>query len=156
MAEIHELLHNSDDISKVDFHECVDVVGGDLLSTYGMSERVSFRVNGDVELGLDLATQSSLIVSELISNSLKHAFPGDMRGDIVVELTQDNNGEVTISVADNGVGLSEDIDWRHPVTIGLDLVNGLIIQIGGTLDLDRSEGTNFTIKFMKRWRKSAQ
>ena len=59
-----------------------------------------------------------------------------------------------VSVADNGIGLSDDIDWRHPVSIGLDLVNGLVIQIGGSLELDRSKGTNFIIKFMKKWRKS--
>ena len=95
MAEIHELLHKSEDISRVDFHECVEVVGSDLVNTYGMSDRVDFHVNGDVELGLDLATQSSLIVSELITNSLKHGFPDDMKGDIVVTLSQDSLGEVS-------------------------------------------------------------
>ncbi len=152
MAEIHELLHNSDDISRVDFHECVEVVGRDLINTYDMSERVNFRIIGDVALGLDLATQSSLIVSELITNSLKHGFPGERKGNIEVGLSQDKLGEVEIYVADDGVGMDKDIDWKHPVSIGLDLVNGLIIQIGGTLDLDRSEGTKFIIKFMKKWR----
>lgn len=154
MAEIHELLHDSGDVSRVDFHECVDVVGKDLVNTYDMSGRVNFHVRGDVDLGLDMATQASLIVSELVTNSLKHAFPGDMKGDIEITLSQEEHGEVIISVADNGVGLGEDIDWRYPVSIGLDLVNGLVIQLGGTLDLDRSKGTNFIIKFMKKWHKS--
>lgn len=154
MAEIHELLHNSKDVSKVNFHECVDVVGRDLVNTYGMSERVNFKVNGDVDLGLDLATQSSLIVSELITNSLRHAFPENRKGNIDITLSQDDHGEVIISVADDGVGIDRDIDWKHPVSIGLDLVNGLVIQIGATLNLDRSKGTNFIIKFTKNWRKS--
>ena len=152
MAEIHELLHNSDDISKVDFHECVEVVGADLINTYDMSERVNLQTKGDVALGLDLATHSSLIVSELVSNSLKHAFPGERKGNIEIGLSQDKLGEVEIYVADDGVGIDKDIDWKHPVSIGLDLVNGLVIQIGGTLDLDRSKGTRFIIKFMKKWR----
>ncbi|MEE9543540.1 MAG: histidine kinase dimerization/phosphoacceptor domain -containing protein [Thermodesulfobacteriota bacterium] len=152
MAEIHELLHKSKDMARVSLHESVDVVGTDLLKSYDMAGRVELEVRGNVDLGLNLAIPCSLIVSELIRNSLKHAFPDESAGKISVELTEDELGTVHITVADDGVGIAENIDWKNPVSIGLDLVNGLVIQLGGTLDLNRDKGTSFIIEFMNRWK----
>ncbi|MEE9543406.1 MAG: histidine kinase dimerization/phosphoacceptor domain -containing protein [Thermodesulfobacteriota bacterium] len=152
MAEIHELLHKSKDIARVSLHECADTVGTDLIKVYGMDSRVTLEVEGNVDLGLDLATPCSLIINEFVRNSLKHAFEDESAGKIRVELSEDELGTVRISVADDGVGIAEGIDWKNPVSIGLDLVNGLVIQLGGTLTLDRSTGTKFTVEFMKKWR----
>ena len=152
MAEIHELLHKSKDVARVNLHDCVDVVGRDLVKTYGVAGRVKLAVEGNLFLGLDLATPCSIIISELVTNSLKYAFPDEGVGTVRVELKEDELGMVEIVVADDGVGIDKDIDWKNPVSIGLDLVNGLVIQLGGTLDLDRDNGTRFRVEFMKKWR----
>jgi two-component sensor histidine kinase len=152
MAEIHDLLHKSEDISKVSLHESVDTVAGDLIKAYGMESRVKLYVEGTVDLGLDLAIPCSLIISEFVRNCLKHAFPEESSGTIRIELSENDLGTVKIEVADSGIGIAEDVNWKNPVSIGLDLVNGLVIQLGGTLSLDRSSGTKFTVEFVKKWR----
>ena len=149
MTEIHELLHHSGEFSSVDFRKCMEVVGGNLIRNHNMEDRVEFKVEGNLTIGIIRATPCSLILNELISNSLRYAFPNDRKGNIKVTLLEETPGDVEIKVSDDGVGIDESIDWRNPVSVGLDLVNGLVIQIQGTLELDRSHGTEFSIKFKR-------
>lgn len=149
MTEIHDLLRRSGDFSSVNFTECILVVGGDLLKSHGMEERVKFSVEGKLKIGIMRAIPCSLILNELISNSLNYAFPVDRRGEIKVTFSEETPGDVEIKVSDDGIGIDESVDWKNPVSIGLDLVNGLVIQIGGTLELDRSHGTEFSIRFKR-------
>ncbi len=151
MTDIHELLHRSGQFSSVDFRECAEVVGNDLIKNHNMEDRVEFEVAGELKIGIIRAIPCSLIINELINNSLNYAFPGDMKGKIKVTLSEDADDNVEIKVIDDGIGLDEAIDWRNPVSVGLDLVNGLVIQIHATLELDRSNGTEFSIRFKREY-----
>ena len=114
----------------------------------------------DVSLDIDTAIPCGLILSELVSNSLKHAFPEGREGEIRIEFTgghrvaaptEDNNRspseEFTLIVSDNGVGFPQDLDFRSTESLGLKLVIALTDQLEGTIELDRSSGTAFKIKF---------
>lgn len=149
MTEIHDLLHHSGEFSSVDFRKCMEGVGGNLIKSHNMEDRVEFKVLGNLKIGIMRAIPCALILNELINNSLNYAFPDDRSGNIKVTLLEETPGEVEIKVSDDGIGIDSSIDWQNPVSIGLDLVNGLTIQIGGTLDLDRSHGTEFSIRFKR-------
>ena len=149
MTEIHELLRRTGEFSSVNFTECIMVVGRELIKSHDMEGRVKFSVDGKLKIGIMRAIPCSLILNELISNSLNYAFPVDRKGEIKVTLAEETSGDVEIRVSDDGIGIAESVDWKNPVSIGLDLVNGLVIQIGGTLELDRSHGTEFIIRFKR-------
>ena len=101
----------------------------------------------DVFLDINKAIPCGLIINELVSNSLKHAFPQDKKGNIRIQLNKGNNGNVRLVVSDDGIGFSENVDFQHPDSLGLQLVNDLVDQLGGTLELDASEGTSYQISF---------
>ena len=85
------------------------------------------------------------MINELVSNSLKHTFPHGREGEIRLELRADDEGQFTLMVRDNGVGFPEDLDSRNTESLGLQLVNTLVDQVEGTIELDRSNGTEFRI-----------
>ncbi|MCD6486756.1 MAG: sensor histidine kinase, partial [Syntrophobacterales bacterium] len=92
-----------------------------------------------------------LIMNELISNALKHAFPEGRNGSIAVELKQNTKAEeYTLTVTDDGIGFPEEIDYRNTETFGLQLVDMLTEQLSGTMELDRSKGTSFKIVFKEQ------
>jgi two-component sensor histidine kinase len=103
-----------------------------------------------VELGIQQATTLGLIINEILSNALKYAFPQNMSGRIMISLKHCKNDMVELVFSDNGVGIPEDVDWRNGKTVGLNLIVLLAEnQLGGTVNLDRKEGTCFTIKFKR-------
>lgn len=149
MALIHEKLYQSKDLAKINFAQYIKSLSLHLLHTYNDSAgRVKLNTElSDVLLDINKAIPCSLIVNELVSNSLKHAFPQDKKGNIRIQLTTRNNGDVHLRVSDNGVGLSGKVDFQKPDSLGLQLVNDLVDQLGGTLKLDLSTGTSFQISF---------
>jgi two-component sensor histidine kinase len=94
-------------------------------------------------LGLDRAIPCGLIINELVSNALKYAFPQGRRGEILVGLLRDGVGKLILTVKDNGVGLPEDMDIDDTPSLGLQLVNTLVRQLDGTIEVDRRGGTEF-------------
>jgi two-component sensor histidine kinase len=84
---------------------------------------------------------------ELVSNALKHAFPKGREGELTVQLHRRSANQVTLSVSDNGIGFPEHVDFRKSPSLGLTLVNSLVEQLDGAIELDRSRGTVFTITF---------
>ena len=88
-----------------------------------------------------------LIINELVSNSLKHAFPKGKKGEIKVAMRPIGENEAELVVSDNGIGTPESLDFRNPESLGLRLVTILAEQVGGQIELDRTEGTKFQIKF---------
>jgi PAS domain S-box-containing protein len=149
MALIHEKLYQSKDFAHIDFGEYVRSLVTDLMCTYRThSEAVDFSLKGShVVLGVDAAVPCALIVNELVSNSLKHAFPGGRRGSIDIALSSSNDGKVRLVVRDDGVGLPDSLDSRQARSLGLQLVNTLTDQLGGTIELRRNGGTEFQIEF---------
>ena len=148
MAMIHEKLYMSDDITHINSVDYIQSLVKNLFYSYNVENtniKPIFEVE-DVTLNMETAVPCGLIISELVSNSLKYAFPKRMKGEIYVSLkTVDDKYELIIR--DNGIGLQEDIDFNNIETLGLLLVNNLTEQIDGELTINRSPGTEFKIKF---------
>ena len=150
MAFIHERLYQSQDLARVDFAEYVRSLTNYLFRSYGVStDVIQLKINmDDLPLGIDTAIPCGLIVNELVSNSLKYAFPDGRGGEIRIELRSDGDNRIALMVSDDGVGLPEDLDFRKTESLGLQLVNNLsVAQLEGAIDLDRRGGTTFRITF---------
>jgi PAS domain S-box-containing protein len=149
MALIHQTLYQSKDFIRVDFRAFLDTLAPILLSSYGIApDRVALIIHSSaVLLPIDTAIPCGLVVNELISNALKHAFPGDMKGEIQVDLAYDGPGHVVLSVSDYGIGIPEEFDLTQAGTLGLQLVTLLVDQLGGYLVIQRSQPTRFALRF---------
>jgi two-component sensor histidine kinase/CheY-like chemotaxis protein len=149
MTLIHERLYQSEDIAKVSFAEHVQTLTSHLFSSYGVEARtVKLSINiKDVLLDINTAIPCSLIINEIVSNSLKHAFPDGRKGEIKVAMHLINKKEIRLVLSDDGVGLPEDVDFRKTESLGLHLVRLLAEnQLHGDIKLDRTKGTNFNIR----------
>jgi len=147
MALIHEELYQSEDLARLDFAAYVRRLTEHLLESFGVEEervRLSIQVDS-VLLTIDKAIPMGLIISELVSNSLKHAFPGDRQCLIAVELRVDGEDPFCLTVGDDGVGFPEGVDYRTTNSLGLRLVNTLVGQLKANLELADAPGTTFTI-----------
>ena len=148
MALIHERLYRSSDLSRVDFGHYLRNLASFLGRMYESSGR-SIRLKVDVQnilLGVDRAIPCGLIVNELITNALRHAFVGRQEGMITVEMTREQK-TCRIAVCDNGVGLPEGLVVHKASTLGLQLVVTLVEQIDAVLTVRAMEGTEFTVVF---------
>ncbi len=148
MSLVHEKLYRSKDLSSVDLDEYVHDLANALMSGYEASGRVS--VNMDIEklsLPVSAATSFGLIINELMSNSLKHAFPNAKAGKIKIEISR-ALGALELRFSDDGVGLPEGLDPRKTKTLGLRLIASLAEnQLGGSLTVKSGNGTQFFIRF---------
>ena len=152
MAMIHDALYRSLNLSAIDFGSYLKELSSYLLSSYGVSEhRVMVIVNAEgVILDIDQAIPCGLIVNELISNALKHAFPGGLTGRICVEFYKvaTCEYEYMLRVSDDGIGLPDGLDLDRSRSFGIQLVSMLTKQIGGTWSVvhDKDKGTSFEIR----------
>ncbi len=151
MALVHEKLYRSDDLAKVNFCEYIRSLGRQLIISYGSnSTAIDLDVSGkNVFLDINTSIPCGLIINELISNSLKHAFSGREKGKIWVVLRSEKNGRYKLEVSDDGVGLPKNLDVTKTDTLGLQLVTMLVEQLQGTLSIDNKEGTSVEIVFEK-------
>ncbi|WP_260839395.1 PAS domain S-box protein [Methylomonas koyamae] len=148
MALLHEKLYQSKDLAKIDFKDYMRSLVDHLLFGYGTHASkiaVNLRIE-DVYLNVDTAIPCGLIINELLSNALKHAFPGDRRGEIDIDFTR-GQGELVLVIADNGIGLPAQLDITRSASLGLQLVNTLINQLMGQMTVERSHGSAFTLRF---------
>jgi PAS domain S-box-containing protein len=147
MALIHEKLYQSKDLARIDFAEYVRHLTTHLFRSYGVNTHaVSLKINIDkILLDIDTAIPCGLIVNELVTNSLKYAFPPGVIGEIRVDLRRENDGRLALLVSDNGAGLPADFDFRQTDSLGLQLVSTLTDQLEATLAVDRTGGTSFKI-----------
>ena len=151
MALVHEKLYKSQDLANINFQEYIKDLVHDLSQSYRiMSGAISLTLDvEDVSLGVDTAIPLGLVINELVSNSLKHAFPGG-RGSIRIALDSTEEG-IVLTVSDNGVGIPEYVDFRHTESLGLNLVTILAEdQLGGEITLNRKDGTEFRIKIKEK------
>ncbi len=149
MALIHEKLYQSQDLASVNFKEYLNTLIIGLFRSYqSHSSHVELKLNiDDISLGIDNAIPCGLIINELISNSLKYAFPNGREGVISVALRSLNKKDVELVVSDNGIGMPEDLDFRNTKSLGLHLVTILAEdQLEGEIKLSRDKGTEFRIK----------
>jgi PAS domain S-box-containing protein len=150
MALIHEQLYQSANLAKVDFKEYVESLTALVFHSYShRGESIALRTLIDnVSLSIDLAVCLGLIISELVSNCLKYAFPHGRTGEISVVLREDRDPKTyRLTVADNGVGMPRDFNFRTASTLGMQLVNMLSGQIGGSIKIDSRTGTEFALTF---------
>jgi PAS domain S-box-containing protein len=152
MSLIHEKLYRSRDISSVDFGEYVRSLAAALLHSCQIDpDRVKLRFETDeVFLDMNTAIPCGLIVNELVLNALKHAFPRRKAGEVRIALARNESGDCVLTVSDTGVGFPKNLDFRKTDSLGLQLVNLLVEQIGGTIRMRRAGGTKFEIAFPER------
>jgi two-component sensor histidine kinase len=148
MAMIHTQLYQSQDLARVNFGLFIRDLVANVRQSYAKFESpVEIHVDADeTRLGVETSIPCGLILNELVSNALKHAFPEGKGGRIDIRMRSEGNW-VVLTVQDNGVGLPESVDCRNTQSLGLELVNLLTGQINGTIDLEVEEGTTFTITF---------
>lgn len=153
MALLHERLYRSRDLEKIDFEGYIRELAGDLFVSHGVdTERVALDIRvEDVALGIDTAIPCGLIINELVTNCLKHAFPGGRAGRLRISLRKTAGGEgFVLSVGDDGAGLPEGREAASSAALGLKLVGSLVEQLGGEMELRRDRGTEFVIRFRER------
>ncbi|MBI3396258.1 MAG: sensor histidine kinase, partial [Spirochaetia bacterium] len=156
IALIHELLYEKGHLAKIDFGSYLhDLVNSIFRSLGGEAGRIKYSVDADsVLMELSAAIHCGLIVNELVTNAIKYAFPDNARGAVHVKLKGAEGKWCVLTVEDNGVGLPKDLDPRKAVTMGLQLVDTLVSQIGAQITIEREHGTGFVLKFP--WQKSSE
>lgn len=148
MALLHEKLYQSKDLGQVSFRQYIKDLATEIYRAYGPDRgRILLDIGGeDVRLRLKTAIPCGLIIHELLSNSLKHAFPGKTGGKISITLQSDRD-RITLAVMDNGTGLPPGLDFRKSESLGLQLVMTLVEQLEGEIECHREKGTKFQITF---------
>jgi len=145
MALIHEHLYQSENLSEIDFRQYAISLVRNIMNMYS-SNRIDTRVNVDgLKLDIDRAIPCGLIINELVSNCVKHAFPDRRRGRIDVNMKELAGGGYELVVADDGVGGVEET-WKCE-TLGMRLIRSLITQLRGSIRVESCAGTRVTIRF---------
>ncbi len=148
MALIHEELYQSKDMTSIDFSDYTENLLDYLCRSYDLGDK-NIEVTSDIEtifLSVDTAVPLGMIINELVSNSLKHGFPDVENGNIHLEL-KTLEDRIMLRISDNGIGIPSDIDYRDTESLGLQLVVTLVDQIDGTIELNKTNGTEFLISF---------
>ncbi|NOS85655.1 MAG: PAS domain S-box protein [Ignavibacteria bacterium] len=148
MSLIHEKLYKSADISQIDIGNYLNDLVKHLLSAYNISTaRIDFSINAEnILMTIDTAIPCGLIVNELINNILKHAFPDGYIGKIELNLRRSDEN-VILEVIDNGIGIPESFELDKSDSLGMQLVDTLVRQLDGVIEVNSSNGTKFTIEF---------
>ncbi len=149
MALVHERLYQSEDLARINFADYIRNLGAHLFHSYGLDPtKVKMNISvEDIHLSIETAIPCGLVINELVSNALKHAFPEEGEGEISLSLIRDEDNQLTLSISDDGIGIPEEVDIKETDSMGLHLVNTLIRQLDATLTIDRKEGTKYDITF---------
>ncbi len=146
MSLVHEKLYRSQSLSKIDFGDYSRFLATQLFAYFGMDQKrvqLEFAVE-KIMLDIVTAVPLGLLMNELVSNAFRHAFP-DGRSGIIGISGRCEGDMIMLTVRDTGVGIPPDLDWKNTQSLGLRLVNTLVDQVDGTIELDRSSGTRYTI-----------
>ncbi|HPQ04835.1 MAG TPA: histidine kinase dimerization/phosphoacceptor domain -containing protein [Methanothermobacter sp.] len=149
MALIHERLYRSSNLKEIDIAEYLQTVASGIFNSYAIP---GIKLNLDldkVKMDVELAIPIGLIVNELVTNSLKHAFPEGAEGEVNLKL-KSLNDEILLEVSDNGVGFPDSLDWQKTSSLGLQLVKSLSDQINADVEMISDDGTTFRIKVPKK------
>jgi PAS domain S-box-containing protein len=149
MALVHESLYQSGSPANIHARAHITKLGNMLLQSheYGSKIQMVFDVD-DIPLDMNMAVPASLVINELVLNSIKYAFPGKDQGTIRISLHQEPDNQLSLVVRDDGIGLPEGFDIREVTSLGLKLVTRLVKdQLKGTIDINRNAGTAFSIRF---------
>ncbi|OGR84227.1 MAG: hypothetical protein A2901_06735 [Elusimicrobia bacterium RIFCSPLOWO2_01_FULL_54_10] len=147
MAMVHEYLYQSPDLAHINFPRYVENLVRNLCRSYGpplAEDHIQIQVD-PVLLSLDVAVPCGLLLTELVSNALKYAYPDRSQGPISVCFRELHDHTYVLTVSDQGVGLPPDLDWRNTTSLGLRLVRILTDQIHGHIWLEQDNGTQFVV-----------
>ena len=149
MALVHETLYGSDDFGRIELASYLDQLCSHLLRSYGIdSSRIHLNLRANkVSLTLERAIPFGLIVNELVSNSLKYAFPDGQSGNILVHVHRTDDHFYMLTVGDDGIGLPDAFDIKLLKSLGLQLVSDLSAQLTGSLTWTNNAGAHFQLKF---------
>ncbi|KQC09217.1 MAG: hypothetical protein APR54_13055 [Candidatus Cloacimonas sp. SDB] len=150
MALVHQKLYEAKDLSSINLKEYISDLADNLRKSYGIKEtKVELKFNlQKVFVNIDAAIPLSLVLTELISNAFKHAFPGEKNGRINLTLVKDEKEKIVLELADNGVGVPDNIDLRKTNTIGLQNVFTLVeYQLNGKIGYNNKNGLHWRISF---------
>ena len=150
MSLVHEKLYGSKDLSNIDFGSYVIRLTELLMNSMNIRP-TKIKINVEIEeifLDINRAIPCGLIINELVSNSLKYAFPESMSGTITISIEIDES-EYILIISDDGIGFPDNIKFNDTETLGMQLVVTLVEQIKGKIELDNSNGTFFRINFKK-------
>ena len=148
MAMIHEQLYHTDDLARIDFKSYVNELIKGLFQIYSSNQKqIEWVVNvEDVKLDIETAIPCGLIINELVSNSLKHAFINRTNGKICFDMMRDSN-IINFKVSDNGIGIPDNFQLENTSTLGLNLVKTLVNQLDGKLNIDHDNGISYDVIF---------
>ena len=154
MALIHEKLYDSPDFSHINLADYIQSLVEELYDTYNIYlDKIHLKMNiQDIKLNMETSIPLGLLINEIVSNSLKYAFPENKNfenPELVIELKKEKNDYI-LMIMDNGIGVPDKLDLEKSESLGMQLINNLTDQIDGKLKLDTSHGTKFTIKFGKQ------
>lgn len=152
MSFVHESLYQSATLSQVNFAEYIRNIATNLYHSYGRPQGgidLHFELE-PVFINLDTSIPCGLVINELVSNALKYAFNGREKGRIGIHLKRENEKSLLLVVEDDGVGLPKDFDVENSDSLGLQLVSALTMQLSGTLEVEGTNGTRFTLYFKEQ------
>ncbi len=149
MSAVHETLHGSEKLSEINLKTYLSKISTFIFQAYN-TKRGNVKLSCKIEdepISINQAYPLGLVINELISNSLKYAFPEDRTGEITVGMEKLDK-ELELTIMDDGIGTPEGFDWKNANSLGLKLVRTLVEnQLDGSIDMESKNGTKFIIKF---------
>ena len=149
MAIVHDLLYQTEYLSRIDFGQYILKITRLLLMSYNIRNsriNIEYRMS-DITLDISRAIPCGLIVNEIVTNSMIHGFPDGRKGNILIEMNRQEDTGFILKISDNGVGLSASFDTGTIESIGLTLVDSLVLQLGGTWTISSNGGTEVVMVF---------
>ena len=149
MSAIHELLYQSENISSIDLKSYLSRIIQSAFNNYSITDKIKLNIHsGKLLMPPKQASSLGLVANELITNSIKYAFPDDRKGEITVSIKEIDDKRIQLVMEDDGIGMPAEVDWRNPATLGLQLVHTLVEnQLDGTIEMASHNGTRFMITF---------
>ncbi len=148
MALVHEKFYQADNLAEIDFKEYTEKLCFYLQQSYGaLNKDIILKIDGDaVAFDMDTAMPCGLLLTEVVSNSLKYAFP-EQKGEIKIGIKKSSDNKVQMDISDNGIGFPEGFDFEKSESLGLQLITALTNQLDGELMVNHDNGTHYTITF---------
>ena len=150
MAILHEKIYRTKEINRLNFKEYIEEIIKELLKSYKIDKKIKLYADiEDVDLNIDTAINCGLIVNELVTNAIQHAFNNRKTGEIKINI-YNKNENVNMEVSDNGEGFKKEFEIIKDKSLGLQIVDSLVKQLKGSIKKEKVQGTKFIIEFKNK------